>query len=142
MLSPHKTVAAAVAVAALAAGGVSVAADTATQISVEPVASLSAGDTAPFDAGGVKAIRRGKPIPSGYVLVGQKVTNARGQASAGAALYFKCPDGKRLKTLGATGDRALVAADRPYVDHKSTYVRSAPGVKGETVTGTAYAVCR
>ncbi len=142
MLSPHKTIAAALAVAAVAAGGVSVAADTATQIAVEPVASLKAGDTSPFDAPGVKAIRRGKAIPSGYVLVGQKVTNTRGQSSTGAALYFNCPDGKRLKTFATTGDRALAAADRPYVNHRSTWVRSAPGVKGETVTGIAYAVCR
>jgi len=137
MLSPHKTIAAAVAVAALAAAGVSIAADTATQIAVEPVASLSAGDISPFDASGVKAIRRGKAIPSGYVLVGQKVTNTRGQASAGAALYFRCPGEKRLKTFGTTGDRALASADRSYVDHRSTWVRSAPGVKGQTVTGTA-----
>lgn len=142
MLTPHKTIAAVAAVAALAAGGVSVAADTATQIAVEPVASLNAGDISPFDAAGVKTIRRGKAIPSGYVLVGQKVTNTRGQAGAGAALYFRCPDGKRLKTLATTGDRALAAADRAYVDHKSTWVRSAPGVKGKTVTGIAYAVCR
>jgi hypothetical protein len=142
MLAPHKTIAAAVAIAALAAGGVSIAADTATQITVEPVASLSAGDISPFDAAGIKAIRRGKAIPSGYVLVGQKVTNTRGQAGAGAALYFRCPDGKRLKTLGTTGQGALAAADRAYVDHKSTWVRSAPGKKGETMTGIAYAVCR
>ena len=142
MLTPRKTIAAVVAVAALAAGGVSIAADTATQIAVEPVAALKAGDTSPFDAAGVKAIRRGKAIPSGYVLVGQKVTNTRGQTSTGAALYFRCPDNKRLKTFGTTGDRALAAADRPYVDHKSTYVRSAPGIKGQTVTGIAYAVCR
>lgn len=142
MLSPHKSIAAIVAVSALAAGGVSIAADTATQLTVEPLASLQAGDTSPFDAAGVKAIRRGKPIPTGYVLVGQKVTNTRGASGAGAALYFRCPDGKRLKTFGTTGSRALASADRPYVDHKSTWVRSAPGVKGQAVTGSAYAVCR
>ena len=142
MLSPHKTIASVAVVAALAAGGVAVGADTATQITVEPVAALNAGDTAPFDAAGVKAIRRGKPIPSGYVLVGQKVTNTRGQASAGAALFFRCPDDKRLRTLGTTGERALAAADRAYVGHRSTWIRSAPGVKGKTVVGTAYAVCR
>jgi hypothetical protein len=142
MLTPHKTIAAAVAIVALAAGSVSIAADTATQITVEPVASLQAGDASPFDAAGVKAIRRGKAIPSGYVLVGQKVTNIRGQAGAGAALYFRCPGDKRLKTFGATGQGALAAADRTYVDHRSTWVRSAPGKKGEAMTGTAYAVCR
>ena len=138
MLTPHKTVAAIVAVAALTAGGVSIAADTATQLKVEPLATLVAGDTAPFDAAGVKAIRRGKPIPSGYVLVGQKVTNTRGQASAGAALYFRCPDDKRLQTFGGGG----MAADRTYYNHKSTWVRTSPGVKGQSTTGTVYAVCR
>ncbi|MEY2442086.1 MAG: hypothetical protein QOJ46_1512 [bacterium] len=142
MLAPHKTIAAAAAIAAIAAGGVSIAADTATQITVEPVASLSAGDTSPFDAAGVKRIRRGKAIPSGYVLVGQKVTNTRGQAGAGAALYFRCPGDKRLKTFGTVGRGGLAAADRPYVDHHSTWVRSAPGKKGESMTGTVYAVCR
>jgi hypothetical protein len=142
MLVPHKTIPALVVAAALAAGGVGIAADTATQLTVEPVASLQAGDTAPFDAAGVKAIRRGKPIPAGYVLVGQKVTNTRGQAGAGAALYFRCPGAKRLKTFGTTGERALAAADQAYVDHRSTWVRSAPGKKGEPVIGTAYAVCR
>jgi hypothetical protein len=142
MLSPHKSIAAVLVVSALAAGGVSVAADTATQVVVEPVASLAAGDTSPFDAAGVKAIRRGKAIPAGYVLVGQKVTNTRGVPSAGAALYFRCPGDKRLKTFGTTGQGALAAADRPYVDHHSTWVRSAPGKKGEAMTGTAYAVCR
>jgi hypothetical protein len=142
MLIPHKTIAATVAVAAVAAGGVSIAADTATQITVEPVASLSAGDIAPFDAAGVKAIRRGKAIPAGYVLVGQKVVNTRGTLGAGAAMYFRCPDGKRLRTFGATGTRSLATIDRGYVGHKATWARSAPGTKGETVSGTAYAVCR
>jgi hypothetical protein len=141
MPTPHKIIAAAVAVAALAAGGVSIAADTATQITVEPLASLQAGDTSPFDAGGVKEIRRGKAIPSGYVLVGQKVTNTRGQAGAGAALYLRCPGDKRLRTLGGSG-AGLAAADQVYVGHHSTWVRTTPGKKGETMTGTVYGVCR
>jgi hypothetical protein len=142
MLAPHKTIAALVAVSALAAGTVCIAADTATQLTVEPLASLEAGDTSPFDAAGVKAIRRGKPIPAGYVLVGQKITNTRGVPSAGAALYFRCPGDKRLKTFGGSGRAGLAAADRAYVDHRSTWVRTAPGKKGETTTGTVYAVCR
>src|SRR5436190_8631292 len=85
MFTPLKTIAAITTVAALAAGGVSIAADTATQLTVEPVASLHAGDISPFDAGGVKAIRRGKAIPPGYVIIGQKITNTRGTAGAGAA---------------------------------------------------------
>ena len=142
MLAPHKTIAVLAAAGVLAAGGASIAADTATTLTVEPVASLHAGDTSPFDAAGVKAIRRGKAIPAGYVLVGQKVTNTRGVPSAGAALYLRCPDGKRLKTLATTGTRGLATADREYAGHKSTWVRSAPGLKGQTVSGTVYAVCR
>jgi len=141
MSSPTKILAALAAVAALGAGGVAIAADTATQLTVEPIASLHAGDTSPFDAGGVKAIRRGKPIPSGYVIIGQKVTNTRGTLGAGAALFFRCPDGKRLKTLAGSG-AGLAAADRPYVNHRQTWVRTTPGVKGKAVVGTAYAVCR
>jgi hypothetical protein len=142
MLAPHKTIAVLTAAGVLAAGGASIAADTATTLTVEPVASLHAGDTSPFDAAGVKAIRRDKAIPAGYVLVGQKVTNSRGVPSAGAALYFRCPGYKRLRTFGTTGERGLAAADRAYVGHRSTWVRSAPGTKGQAVTGTVYAVCR
>ena len=142
MLARHKTIAILAAAAALTAGGVSIAADTATVVTVEPLASLQAGDTAPFDAAGVKAIRRGKAIPAGYVIVGQKVTTTRGVPSAGAALYFRCPDDKRLKTFAGSGRAGLAAADRAYVDHKSTWVRTSPGLKGKTTTGTVYAVCR
>ena len=141
MLAPHKTIAAAVAIAALAAGGVSIAADTATQITVEPVASLSAGDTSPFDAAGVKAIRGGKAIPSGYVLVGQKVTNTRGQAGAGAALYFRCPDAKRLKTFGVTGHAGFFAPQN-YGEHRTANIMSFPPPHLRQASGTVYAVCR
>jgi len=142
MRNPVKLIAAATAAAALAAGGVSIAADTATQITVEPAATLMPGQNSPFDAGGVKAIRRGKPIPAGYRLVGQKVTNTRGLSSAGAALFFRCPDGKRLKTFGDSGGIGF-SIDRSYVDHRQTWVRTFAGKKkGVADTGIVYAVCR
>jgi hypothetical protein len=141
MRTPLKLISALAVVATLAVGGVAIAADGATQITVEPSATLMPGQTAPFDAAGVRAIRRGKPIPAGYRLVGQKVTNTRGIPSAGAALFFRCPDGKRLKTFGQTGDVGLVL-DRDYVNHRQTYARTSPGKRGQTMTGIAYAVCR
>jgi len=49
-------------------------------------------------------IREGKPIPRGYVLVGQQVDIQRGAKTAGAALRFTCPGAKRLMTFGTTGD--------------------------------------
>jgi hypothetical protein len=48
----------------------------------------------------VSAVRRGKPIPPGYVLVGRKIDIKRGKSAAGAGLRYHCPDGMRLRTFG------------------------------------------
>lgn len=141
MRSDLKHIAALATVAALTAGGVSIASSTATQVSIEPSVTLMPGDTAPFDAAGVKAIRRGKAIPSGYRLVGQKVTNTRGTPAAGAALHFQCPGHKRLKTFGETGAIGF-AIDRRYVNHRQTWVRTYAAKRGNTDSGIVYAVCR
>jgi hypothetical protein len=141
MTTPIKSIAAVATAAVLAAGGVSIAADTATRISVEPSATLLPGTKAPFDAAGVKAIRKGKAIPKGYRLQGIKVTNTRGTSSAGAALYFKCAQG-RLRTFGQTGGIGF-AIERTYVGHQSTWVRTYPAKKkGAAESGVVYAVCR
>jgi hypothetical protein len=107
-----------------------------TTVTVGPRVVLSAGDTAPFDAPGVRAVRQGKPIPSGYRLIGRKVTG--GGNGVGASIRFTCPDGKRLKTFGTTG-RAGFLADREYVNHRQTTIISI-GRTGDS--GTIYAVCR
>ena len=142
MHSPTKLIAAVTAAAALAAGGVSIAADPATQITVERAATLMPGQTSPFDAAGVKAIRRGQPIPAGYRLVGQKVTTTRGIANAGASLFFRCPDAKRLKTFGDSGGMGF-AIDRAYHNHRQTWVRTySISKKGVAHSGIVYAVCK
>ena len=142
MRNPIKLIAAIAAGAALAAGGVSVAADTATQITVEPAATLMPGQNSPFDAAGVKAIRRGKPIPAGYRLIGQKVTTTRGASNAGASVFFRCPGEKRLKTFGGSGPIGF-GIERNYVDHRQTWVRTyAARKKGVPESGIVYAVCR
>jgi hypothetical protein len=107
-----------------------------TTITVGPRVTLNAGDTAPFDAPGVRAVRQGKPIPSGYVLVGRKVTGGGG--GVGASIRFTCPDGKRLRTFGVTG-HAGFSAPRTYVNHRSTIIDS---ILGADTNGTVYAVCR
>ena len=130
---------AAVTAAALLAGGTGTAlAQTSgdVTVTVAPRTVLTAGDTAPFDAPGVRAIRRGKDIPSGYRLIGRKVSG--GGAGVGAAIRFTCPDGKRLKTFGTVG-RVGFSAPRAYVNHKSTIVQS---ILSGSATGTVYAVCR
>ena len=142
----HRTVAAAMAATvALAAGGTALAAtggsDAPTTVTVTPAPTLQAGTIAPFDAPGVRAIRRGKPIPSGYVLTGFKIKVDRGAKMAGAALRFACPDGKRLRTFGVTG-HAGFASDGHYVDHKVAWVTSTPSAANAGSEGTLYAVCR
>jgi hypothetical protein len=92
---------------------------------------LHAGQTAPFDAAGVKAVRRGKPIPSGYVLVGRHITIDRGTSgSVGAAIALTCPAGKTARTLGLTGE---IGSVRAVVWTAPRHVKSA---------GTSYVVCR
>jgi len=128
--------------AAIGGAGVAVAADGATDIKVTAAPTLTAGQTAPFDAAGVKAVRRGKPIPAGYVLVGQTVDIQRGAQSAGAALTFRCPGAKRLRTFGVIGNAGFTAADRNYPGHRQTAVLSFAPPRLAHATGTVYAVCR
>ncbi|MEA2154012.1 MAG: hypothetical protein QOE11_152 [Solirubrobacteraceae bacterium] len=139
MRTSSKCIIALVATAALAMAATAVAAvDGPTQVTVEPAAALTAGDRSPFDVPGVKAIRRGKVIPSGYVLPGQKVTIKRGKLAAGASLFFKCPGGKRLKSFATTG-AAGFGARQPYVNHRQAFIESFRNIDA---IGVVYAVCR
>ena len=130
---------AAVTAAALLAGGTGTAlAQTSGDVTVTvgPRTVLNAGDTAPFDAPGVRAVRRGKPIPSGYQLVGRKVSG--GGSGVGAAIRFSCTGNKVLKTFGTVGSVGF-SAPRTYENHKSTIVQS---ILSGSASGTVYAVCR
>jgi hypothetical protein len=138
MRSRTTTIATVAAAAALGITGIAAAADGPTQVTVETVPTLTAGATAPFDAPGVKAIRLRKAIPSGYVLIGRKVTIKRGEVAAGATLFFRCPGTKRLKTFGTTGTAGFGSIQN-YVNHRQTYITSFRSVDS---TGVVYAVCR
>jgi hypothetical protein len=132
--------------AALGGSGVAMAADVPTQIAVSDVPSLTAGQTAPFDAPGVRAIRRGKAIPRGYALVGQRIDVRRGTRggnakSAGAALTYRCPGAKTLRTFGVVGNAGF-SAPRNYVGHRQTQVFSFAPPRLDHGVGTLYAVCR
>jgi hypothetical protein len=143
-IASRPTIIATLAIASSLAGvGAAIAANSATPttVTVTPVPALQAGDTAPGSAPGVKAIRENKPIPSGYVLIGQKVDVQRGDWFAGAALRFSCPGEKRLRTFLITG-QAGFGADRQYFNHKAAYVVSMPNHKLEQASGVVYAVCR
>jgi hypothetical protein len=131
------------ATAVAAAGtGAAVAADGATDIKVTAVPTLTAGRTAPFDAPGVRRIRRGKPIPAGYRLVGRQVEITRGAKSAGAALTFRCPEGKTLRTFGIVGNAGFAATNGDYPGHRQTTIVSFAPPRLDHATGTVYAVCR
>jgi hypothetical protein len=141
MSKTPRIIAAVCAVALLVGTGAAIATDGSSQITVHPPTQLKAGQIAPFDAPGVAAIRQGKPIPKGYVLVGQPVEIQRGTKVAGAALRFTCPGAKRLKTFGTTGDAGFFAPTN-YSDHRSTSVMSFPPPHLQEANGTVYAVCR
>jgi hypothetical protein len=141
VLNHRKAIATLTCLAAVGGSGVALAADGPTQITVQDAPTLNAGRTAPFDAPGVSSIRRGKAIPSGYVLVGQQVAVQRGHRTAGAALSFRCPGAKRLKTFGVIGDAGFLAP-RDYVDHRQTQILSFPPSTKQQSSGTVYAVCR
>ena len=121
MSKTSRILAAACALALLVGAGAAIAADGSSQITVHAPTQLKAGQTAPFDAPGVAVIRQGKPIPKGYVLVGQQVDVQRGAKTAGAALRFTCPGGKRLQTFGIDRRRRLLRAPglrRPSLDQR------------------------
>jgi hypothetical protein len=142
----HLTVAALACCSAIAAGATAAAAQDApappaSTVTVRQAPALRAGMTSPFDVAGVKAIRRGKPIPSGYALVGRTVTvnRAAGAPAAGAALRFLCPGHKRLRSFAVTGSAGFAATDAHYPGKRSTVVTS---LTDRNATGSIYAVCR
>ena len=139
-MRPHRLAAAALAsLAGLGVGtGTALAqSDEDVTITIGPRTVLTAGDEAPFDAPGVRAIRRGRPIPSGYRLIGREVSGGAG--GVGAAIRFTCPTGTRLRTFGVTGRVGFTATRDDYVGRRSTIVVSLGPARQ---SGTIYAVCR
>ena len=142
MITHRRLIAIVTCIAALAAAGTAVAATGATDIKVSAAPTLVPGRKAPFDAPGVRSIRRGKPIPSGYRLIGRKVDITRGAKSAGAALRFTCPGSKTLRTFGIVGNAGFLAVNDDYPGHRQTTVVSFAPPRLEHAVGTVYAVCR
>ena len=131
----------AVAVAAIGSGAaIAAQSDTPTQVTVGSTTTLSAGDNSPFDAPGVRAIRAGKPIPAGYVVLGRTVKIDRGTNVAGAAIHVTCPGTKRLRTFAVTG-HAGFQSTRDYAGRRSTVIVSLPDSRRSTSSGTVYAIC-
>jgi hypothetical protein len=139
-----------VAVLSLAVAGTALAATAGTdsEIIVSPRTTVAkAPDNSPIDFAGASDARRGKPLPSGNVVVGRKVRFTRGDEVAYASLTMRCPSGKSLRTLGLTGDvapqpmRPLHYVGRRQVDVLVTFNAHRTKV-GQSVEGTVLALCR
>jgi len=150
---PGRAIMVSLALAFAAAGAVIASAATsgadpkATTISVAPHTVLSAPAKSPFDAPGTPAVRRGKPIPTGYRIVGRAVSINRGDEAAYAAMRLACPAGTITRTLAASELRTSRIGVQLVGKYHTTYARViadfGPAVKrGQTVTGTVYLVCR
>jgi hypothetical protein len=105
------------------------------------------GQTSPVDVGGVRAIRRGKPVPSGYSLVGRKVTFVRGTEAAYGYITLRCPSGKTLRGLASQGAAGFsVQGTRNYSGKRSVnllaFYNANRTAVGQTVSGTILAACR
>ena len=136
--------------AVAAAAGTALAAEQGTdsQVTISPrTVVASAGQTSPVDVGGVRAVRAGKPIPSGYVLVGRHVKFTRGTEVGYGALTMRCPSGKTLRGLARQGQVGpQVVRDTHYPGKRSvdlivTYDANRTPV-GATAEGTVLALCR
>lgn len=126
----------------LSAGAITTAgaADGDSTITIGAQKVTAAGQTSPFDAGGVRAVRRGKAIPSGYLLVGRKLTIEPGANAAGAIVRLTCPAGKTLRTYGQTGTAGGSKAEGDYVGDRRGEIL-AFGLANKTVQATYYGVC-
>ena len=136
------------AVAAAAGTALAAGQGTDSQVTISPrTVVASAGQTSPVDVGGVRAVRAGKPIPAGYVLVGRHVKFTRGTEVGYGALTMRCPSGKTLRGLARQGQVGpQVYRDTNYPGKKSvdvivTYDANHTPVGG-TAEGTVLALCR
>jgi hypothetical protein len=151
MFSSPRILTSLVAAGALAAGGAAtaVAADPGadTQISISSRTTVaSAGQKSPVDVGGVRAVRGGRDIPAGYVLIGRHVKITRGTQAAYGALTMRCPAGKRLRGLANQGKVGFSVIGRGYVGKRFVDVLATFNANltpaGQTVEGTILAACR
>jgi hypothetical protein len=132
---------------ALAATALAASAGTDNEISVSPRTTVAqAPADSPIDFPGAKDARHGKPLPAGNVVVGRVIRFTRGSEAAYASMTMRCPAGKRLRTLGLTGDvvpqpmRPLHYAGRRQVDVLVTFDAQKTKV-GQSVEGTVLALC-
>ena len=135
-------------VAAIAGTALAASQSTDSQVTISPrTVVASAGQTSPVDVGGVRAVRAGKPIPAGYVLVGRHVKFVRGTEVGYGALTIRCPAGKTLRGLARQGQVGPSVFRRtPYTGKRSVdviaYYNARETPVGGAAEGTVLALCR
>ena len=148
-MSPqHLRAAACTIVVSLAVGGSAVAAQAAdTTISVSPRVLIAAPDASPVDFPGVSKVRKGKPLPRGWVVVRRDVRIRRGGEPAFAALRMTCPAHRTWRSGASSGEIGASVLDRnPRADKRSVLVMATFPAReisaGETAAGSVLALCR
>ena len=128
-----------------------------TLITVSAPTFRAAPAVAPTDFPGVREARRGKPLPTGYVIVGHRVEMTVGRRPAYPTFTIACPRGKTLRTFAQEegGKVGLqIVGPTPFARRSGSDYVSEPrwaviadyarrGVRaGDTVSGTVYGLCR
>lgn len=129
-----------------AAGVAAAAGEPQTTIAVAPRVLLLRPDRSPVDFPGVARARAGEPLPRGYAAIGRGVRIERGRELAHGALRMVCPRGKAWRSGAADGALVLSVLDRVVSGKRSVLVMAGVDTRttsrGETASGTIYALCR
>lgn len=137
----------AAAVALALAGTALAASEAVTTIDVSPRVHTAAPDESPADFPGVTRIRRGEPLPRGWIVVSRDVRIVRGDEAAYGALRMTCPKRRTWRSGTSRGDIAASVLDRNARTGKRSVLvmatfSTAEIAVGELASGTVYALCR
>jgi len=147
LLALRLTVGCAVATSVALGGSADAAQAADTAIHVSPRVQITAPADSPADFPGVSRVRRGEPLPRGWVVVRRDVRITRGGEVAFAALRMTCPQGRTWRSGRATGEIGASVLERnPRSGKRSVLVMATFTTRdvrmGETATGSVLALCR
>lgn len=129
-----------------AAASYAAATDAETTTAVAPRVLIAAPADSPVDFPGVSSARAGEPLPAGFVAVARDLRITRGGEVAYAAMRMTCPKGKTWRTGASRGPIGISVLDRAVSNKRSVLVMAGLDTRrtarGETASGTIYALCR
>ena len=131
-------------VAALAVAAPAIAAQASdTMITVSPREQLAARAVSPVDFPGISVVRKGEPLPRGWVVVRRDVRIKRGAEVASGAFRMTCPKDKKWASGTASDDILASVLDRSPRKRSVLVLATFPASEvkvGETAAGTVYAL--